>query len=241
MYLPGTLPRAGLGDAAQVVGQTSSVASPVVIGALTAHAAATAAATGSSALILGMAPALAVPVIGAAIAAATILAIKLLRSGCGQTCVVTSQWANQAEAALQENIRAYFSNATRTRSMQNAALNNFDVLWAKLSEVCGQPGLGVAGQNCIGDRQRGACKWRQTADSPLLAYPGQPQPGACWNWFSGYRDPIANDPGVVEDSTLAAQTVSADFSRVFESAGGYTNLLVLAAGVGLVAWGISQS
>jgi hypothetical protein len=241
LYLPGTLPRAGLGDAAQIVGQASSVGAPVVIGALSAHAAATAAATGSSALILGMAPALAVPIIGAAIAGVTLLAITLLRSGCGQTCVVTSQWANQAEAALQENIRAYFSNSTRTRSMQNAALANFDVLWAKLSELCGQPGLGQAGVNCIADRQRGACKWHQTADSPLLGYPGQPQPGACWNWFSGYRDPIANDPAVIEDATLAAQTASAELSRVVESAGGYTNLLVLAAGVGLVAWGISQS
>jgi hypothetical protein len=24
--------------------------------------------------------------------------------------------------------------------------------------------------------------------------------GECWNWFNGYRDPIANDPNVVADA-----------------------------------------
>jgi hypothetical protein len=41
-----------------------------------------------------------------------------------------------------------------------------------------------------------------------LAFPGEPQPGACWNWFSGYRDPIANDPDVVSDENAAVSSVS---------------------------------
>ena len=35
---------------------------------------------------------------------------------------------------------------------------------------------------CIADRQRGGCHYQSN--------------GQCWNWFIGYRDPIANDPQV---------------------------------------------
>jgi hypothetical protein len=31
-------------------------------------------------------------------------------------------------------------------------------------------------------------------------HPGEPVIGACWNWHNGYRDPIANDPNVVDDT-----------------------------------------
>jgi len=162
-------------------------------------------------LILGMAPALAVPVIGAAIAAvATIAEILIKNSGCGITCVETSQWANQAEPVLAKNVLAYFSNpAPRTQSQQTAALNIFDTTWARLQQVCGQPGTGDAGVRCITDRQAGACKWKQTATSPLLSIPGEPQPGECWNWDSGYRAPIANDQVVPDDVAAAASAAAA--------------------------------
>jgi hypothetical protein len=229
----------GLGDAAQGVQMGSSIGTPVVTGLLAAHAASTAAATGTAASILGMAPALAVPVIGAAIVGVTILVTVLLRSGCGQTCVVTSQWANEAEPLLSKNVLAYFETpAPRTRSQQNAALNNFDVVWAALQQRCSQAGLGVAGQNCIADRQAGACKWRQRADSPLLSIPGQPQTGACWNWYSGYRDPIANDPNVVDDPSPFARVGTA-VESIFGGPGGAPgpggiSPLMLAVGLGLV-------
>jgi hypothetical protein len=242
-WRPGALEMAvsdrGLGDAAQGVQLGSSIGTPVVTGLLAAHAASTAAATGSAASILGMAPAVAVPVIGAAIVGVTILITVLLRSGCGQTCVVTSQWANEAEPLLSKNVLAYFeTQGPRTRSQQNAALNNFDVVWAALQQRCSQGGLGVAGQNCIADRQAGACKWRQRADSPLLSIPGQPQPGACWNWFSGYRDPIANDPNVVDDPSPFSQAGAA-VESFFGGPGGAPgpggiSPLMLAVGLGLV-------
>jgi hypothetical protein len=179
------------------------------------------------------------PVIGAAIVGVTILVTVLLRSGCGQTCVVTSQWANEAEPLLSKNVLAYFETpAPRTRSQQNAALNNFDVVWAALQQRCSQGGLGVAGQNCIADRQAGACKWRQRADSPLLSIPGQPQTGACWNWFSGYRDPIANDPNVVDDRSPFSQAGAA-VESFFGGPGGAPgpggiSPLMLAVGLGLI-------
>ncbi len=183
-----------------------------------ANSAAAAAGTGaavvgsavSAAAAAGLIAGAAVPFIGPAIAVVA-LGIELLikNSGCGITCVETSQWANQAEPLLQQNIRAYFSQpAPRTQSSQQLALQSFDKVWLTLQQQCTQPGTGNAGVRCISDRQAGACTWKQSANSPLLSYPGEPQPGACWNWFSGYRDPIAHDPDVVPDAQLAAGAVS---------------------------------
>lgn len=179
----------GWGDAqadAKGVQIGSSVATPVITGILASHAAATAAATGASASILGMAPALAVPIIGAALLGATILVTVLIKnSGCGQTCVVTSQWANQAADALQKNLDAYMAlPSPRTTAQQGVALANFDAIWEALKQQCGQPGTGDAGKRCISDRERGACHYKNN--------------GECWNWFVGYRDPIANDHVVSE-------------------------------------------
>jgi len=201
----------GMGTAAtdaQYVQMGGSLAAPVISGAFAASAASSLAAGGTG-LILGMAPALAVPIIGAAIVAVTILATVLIKnSGCGQTCIETSGWANQAEPLLRQNIAAYFGIAApRTQSQQNGALANFDAIWATLVNMCSNPSTGNAGVRCISDRQSGACKWNATADSP---WPGGPAQGACWNWFNAYRDPIANDPNVVADSvsSIASSALS---------------------------------
>jgi hypothetical protein len=179
----------GLGQSGQqVVGTLASAGAPV----------ATAAIAGTS---------LAVPLIGAAIAGVTIAIEAILNSGCGQTCIETSQWANAAEQQLQANIAAYFALPTpRSETNQAAALANFDSIWAGLEARCGAAGTGTAGQKCISDRQAGACTWKQTADK--VPSWGTPAAGECWNWFSGYRDPIANDPNVAPDS-LAASASSA--------------------------------
>ncbi len=209
----------------------SSLATPAITGILAAHAASTAAATGASASILGLAPALAVPLIGAALLGATILVTELIKnSGCGQTCVVTSQWANQAAAALQQNSDAYFAlPAPRTKAQQGVALANFDAIWKALQQQCGQPGTGDAGKRCISDRERGACTWHQTKSG---GHPGEPAIGECWNWFNGYRDPIANDSAVANDSPLDA------VSAAFDGASG-SSILPLLAIAGLVALGVA--
>ena len=163
----------------------------------------------SAAAIGGLIAASAVPIVGTAIAAATLIITQILKnSGCGQTCIETSQWANQAEKALEQNIAAYFANSPRYQSQQVLALANFDAVWKQLQTTCGQSGTGNAGVRCISDRQAGACTWKQTSSSPLLQYPGEPQPGACWNWFSGYRDPIANDPDVQPDPPVSVSSVT---------------------------------
>lgn len=218
----------GMGDAAKGVQVGASVGTPLITGVLASQAAATAAATGAPALILGMAPALAIPIIGAAIAGITIAAVALIRnSGCGPTCVAASGWANQAEPLLKQNVDAYFSNPVRTRSMQNTALSNFEVIWAQLEKLCSQPDVGDAGKACINDRKNGACKWKATADSP---WPNGPKQGECWNWFNAYRDPIARDMGVVSDSEGLV-------SQVQGATGG--NLVPLLLVAGLVALAVS--
>jgi hypothetical protein len=223
----------GLGDAnatARDVQMGAGLATPVITGVIASQAASTAAATGSAAAILGMAPALAVPIIGAALVGVTLAVTYLIKnSGCGITCVETSQWANQAEPLLKQNADAYFSlPAPRTRSQQQAVLNTFDTVWARLQQLCGQPGTGNAGVRCISDRQAGSCKWKATGAPP---WPGSPQEGACWNWFAAYRDPIANDTGVVSDEQAAASSFASSIT-------GGSSLLPLALLAGLVLVGV---
>jgi len=175
-----------------------------------------------------------VPVAGAFIAAG-IMAVSAVvsaieNSGCGESCIITSDWANAAEKALQQNIAAYFAlPAPRSQSNQAAALSNFDRVWASLVAQC-QGTNTTAGQRCITDRQAGACIWKQPASS-VPAW-GTPAAGECWNWFNGYRDPIANDPNVVEDS-VAASAASA-VSTLLPAGSSFLPLLAIAAGVFLV-------
>ena len=116
-------------------------------------------------------------------------------------------------------------------SQQQAALTIFDAIWTDLEQQCGVASLGDPGKRCISDRQSGACKWKQTGQSP---WPGGPAVGACWNWFNAYRDPIANDP-VIADTVAssvssAASTLESDLG--ISSSSSMVPLLLIA---GLVA------
>jgi hypothetical protein len=172
-----------------------------------------------------------------AIAAVALLAEYLIaNSGCGVTCVETSSWANQAATLLAQNIAAYFDlPIPRSASSQAAALATFDQIWAALEQQCGQAGTGNAGVRCITDRQAGACTWKQTADK-VPAW-GTPAAGECWNWFNGYRDPIANDPNVADDATATATNPAAYVSSALSSvAGGSSTGLLLLAAAGLAIY-----
>ena len=115
-------------------------------------------------------------------------------SGCGQTCTLTSDMANKMEGFLKQNLTLY-QQSGHTQSEQAAALANFNNFWNQLVQYCGQASMGNAGERCISDRQAGACKWRDAA-------------GACWNWWIGYHDPIANDPNVVADPVVSQSYTS---------------------------------
>lgn len=231
--MPGTL------STNQIVQTVGSIASTGTIAVLGATSAASIAAGGSG-LILGMAPALAMPIIGAAIMAATLGIELILNSGCGQTCIISSNWANQAETLLTQNARAYFAlPAPRSAEQKAQALANFDNVWNYLSQQCSNPQLGNAGVRCIQDRMTGACTWKQT-HAP--EFPGEPDVGQCWNWFSGYRDPIANDPAVVTTTTVSSPLDSIAGPSGTSTIGGLdTGSLALAGAAGLMLFALMGS
>lgn len=184
---------------------------------ITSIAGQTAVTTGSLIALAVGGPALAA-IVGGSIAAATAIATALesLFSGCGATCIQSTQFANQFGDLLSQNVHNYVSSPVRTQSMQAAALKVFDNAWAQLVAACSNPALGTAGQNCIGDRQQGACKWKSSpggwvqssAGGWTYTWAGPAGSGnACWNYFVGMRDPIANDPDVIPDSILTQQGI----------------------------------
>jgi hypothetical protein len=130
---------------------------------------------------------LAIPIIGVAVAAVVLaLTAWFNRKGPHQK-VQTTEIVNELEPMLQENVRAYQAGP-HTVSSQAQALANFDAVWNTLVENCELEQYGEPGKRCISDRQAGSCQWQEA--------------GGCWNWFVGYRDPIANDPNVKPDPIL---------------------------------------
>jgi hypothetical protein len=105
------------------------------------------------------------------------------------------------------------STTQKTPATQAQALANFDNVWGQVVQACGNPQYGSAGQRCISDRQQGACTIRDAK-------------AQCWNWFIGYRDPIANDATVTVASPLL--TVPASVGLV--SAGIDPTLLIIGGG-----------
>ena len=242
-YVLGCGRLAGLGAPAmstnQIVQSVGSIASTATLGILGATSSSSIAAGGSG-LILGMTPSLAMPIIGAAIMAATLGIELILNSGCGQTCIIASNWANNAATLLEQNIKAYFAlPAPRTAEQKAQSLANFDNVWNYLTQQCGNPQLGNAGVRCIQDRMAGACTWHQTGQPE---FPGQPNMGECWNWFNSFRDPIANDPAVVTQITVGSPltvgtTPTVGTSGTVDAFDTSTLALIGAAGLMLLALG----
>lgn len=81
---------------------------------------------------------------------------------------------------MKPNLTAWYalSQEWRTPDAQLQFLSVFDQAWAAVLRGCGNPQLGAAGVNCIGDRER----------------------GGKWDWFVYYRDPIAHDPAVTQNT-----------------------------------------
>jgi hypothetical protein len=228
---PAFMPRRGFGDAAQEAAQLTSIGGSV--------AGSTVGVLGSTGAIAASTASLAIPLIGAGVAA-VIGAIAIIKnSGCGQTCIITANDANKIEPYLQANLKGYF-DGPRTVASQQAALANFDYFWSYLQQACGNPQLGNAGKRCITDRQAGACVWRQTVSSDI---PGAVQPGECWNWFSGYRDPIANDPDVKQsislDSLIGGGSVHDAFGAALASGGFSWSQLFIPALLLVALWVVS--
>jgi len=188
--------------------------------------------------ILGVAA----PIVGTAIAALIGIGIAVANAfkGCGQTCIEATNIANQVGALLVQNVNAYTGSPIRTVSMQAGALNTFDTAWKALQQACGNPQLQAAGQRCITDRQQGACTWKASPggwnqDGTFTPWGAAGSGSACWNWFIGMRDPIANDPFVQPDPVATDASSGAGVSsQSFTSAVSGIPTPLLVAG-GLVA------
>jgi len=155
----------------------------------------------------------AIPIVGPIIAGVTIgLTLLFSRKGPKQK-VATTQIVDAVEPLLRQNLEGYMSGP-RTRSAQAQALANFDAGWQYVVEHCQIPEMGNPGKACVSDRTRG----------------GQ------WDWFSYYRDPIANDSQVRDDVSAAVDDIGQSLSS--GSVAGIPTALMLVAGlvvVGLMA------
>lgn len=214
-YGPWLYSKVGLGalgadtETIAVVAAQGAATTASILGGISA--ATTAAGTGflAGATVFGMAASAAIPLIGAAVVGLVEVGMLIANQfqGCGQTCIAASNIANQVEAILLQNLNHYMSSPVHYRSLQLAALNNFDTAWRALTQACGNQQLMQAGVNCIENRQQGACFWK-TSPAGWVQQNGQwvyqtaglaGSGDSCWNWFVGYRDGIANDPTVVSD------------------------------------------
>jgi hypothetical protein len=164
-------------------------------------------------------------------------------SGCGQTCVLSTQYANQAEALLQQNIAAYFAIAApRPLSAQTAALANFQTIWNDFVQQCENPALGSQGSTAISERQAGSCAWKQPASS--VPPWGVPPAGACWNWWAGYHDPILSDQTYDDSASAAVSNAAAAVSSAVSGGTSSTGLsvgtLAALAAAALVIWAVAS-
>jgi hypothetical protein len=158
--------------------------------------------------------------------------------------VLSTQYANQAEALLQQNIAAYFAiPSPRPLSAQKAALANFNTVWNDFVQQCHNPALGSQGQTAISERQAGSCAWKQ----PAASVPpwGVPPAGACWNWWAGYFSPISSDPNVYDDSASAAVSnaaaaVSSAVSGGSSVSGLSVGTLAALAAAAVVIWAVAS-
>lgn len=219
---------AATGGTEQLVMSAPSIIGGTAITAIQASAGASAASTAGGAAGTAAASswaAIAVPVIGAAVVGVTLFLANMFRRGKQKEAATAI--VNEIEPKLAENLNGYLSGS-RYRSSQAQALANFDAAWQAVIQACSNPDLGSAGQRCISDRDRNACVWKEN--------------GQCWNWFVGYRDPIANDPNVKADpvQTATGSWVDPETGEVLQPSSldlmltGNTGLL-LAAGLAAAA------
>jgi len=153
--------------------------------------------TGAIAGALG----LAVPVVGVAIAGIALAVTTWLNRMGPKQKRWTSQIADEVTAQLADVKRVYLETPYNPAN-QETALNAVDQLLAALEEGCGQSTMGDAGQRCISERlvRGGSAPWCPT--------------GTGCDYFTEYRDPIANDPRALEwvpPTVEAVQTLN-DFT-----------------------------
>ncbi len=203
------------------VGDYTLPTSTQIVGGATAGAetgAATAMSSGSNVAgavaggLLAVAPFTgpAAPFVAAA-GAIVALAAKIF-AGCGQTCVLATQYADQAGNGFDQILSLYYAQPVRTVSMQQAALQAVQQITSWLQQACSNPTLGAAGQRCISERltPTGSPPGCVTGyGAPMTAGdPGYASGQGC-NVYTYYINRIAGDTAVVPDSAVVASSSAA--------------------------------
>lgn len=178
-------PSRRLGDASSVL-----VAQGAQIGGAALSTVGVLASSSVGVITLSSTLAAAIPVAGAVIAVGVIIFSLLHNSRGLQQNVETTQMVNKAAVYMQSNLDAW-NASSKNFATQAAALKNFDDAWQAVLNFCGQASEGSPGERCISERQK----------------------GGKYDFFSYWRDPIANDPhagdpdraAVVAAAALAAE------------------------------------
>lgn len=97
------------------------------------------------------------------------------------TKITASNDANAIEAQMAL-LADTWDQIPHTASNQQKIVDAWYQLWNNLVQMCSDPSLGNAGQNCINDRKR----------------------GGKWDWFAMHLDPIINTPLVSEVGVFGA-------------------------------------
>jgi hypothetical protein len=165
-------------------------------GAIAAAGTALSASGGALATELGISAAfgpIGLAVGGIVAAAAAIAGIIGVGSGCGPTCVQATNIVNQAEPVLLANLQAYQAGTIS----QATAISNYNQVWQSVLTACAAI-PGTAGQNCVGDRQEGACHYQSN--------------GQCWNWYVGYYLPLLQVTASTNTSTTSVTSAVSSLS-----------------------------
>lgn len=150
--------------------------------------------------------------------------IARMFSGCGQSCVLATQAANDWSDAVNQIKAIYWNTPTpRPRSFQQATLQQLTEAADWLRQACSDPSLGDAGRRCISERieRGGTAPWCPTADHK-----------GC-DFYTTIYDPIANDPDVQADPPGLSEASGGFLSDSFLG-GGSADLMPLLLLGGLV-------
>lgn len=172
-------------------------------------------ASGAGAIALALLPAgAATGPIGLAITGA-VLAISALSSkiahlisGCGQACIHDTSIVNQADQMIQQIGAQYWNTAVRTASFQAWTLQQLGQIFAQV-----QQNVNLAKSATERLTRGGGASWCKSNGLAIgvdNVVPPNPTNhlGRCGGWYDVVYDPIANDPDVVADSSIAAITAS---------------------------------
>lgn len=177
----------GLGDATANEIKAVNIVGGAGATVATGAAGAAFASVGAGATAFGMTAAVAVPVIGAAIAGVTLLVNIWLSSIAkhNQEKTAATKIVNDAEPLLVQNRDAYLSNSTHTQIDKDQALYNANAIIAQVKQACANTSLEDAGKRCISERFSGS--------------------SSRWDWYALYVTPIENTSTVSLLSDVGSQ------------------------------------